>query len=45
MRKMLQMKTMILQKIEPGFYDDYIVYEHGKPVLYVHILKAIYGTY
>ena len=25
--------VLILQKIEPGFYDDYIVYEHGKPVL------------
>ena len=33
----------LLCEIEPGFYDDYVVYEKGKPVLYVHILKAIYG--
>ena len=30
--------------IDPTTYKDYVVYEHGKKVLYVKLLKAIYGT-
>ena len=32
-----------LIKLNPGRYDGYIVYENGKKVIYVKIIRAIYG--
>ena len=34
----------ILVSIDPTTYEDYVTYENGKKVLYVELLKAIYGT-
>jgi len=34
----------ILMKIDPGTYQDFIVLEKDKKVIYVKVLKAIYGT-
>jgi len=34
----------ILMKINPGTYQDFIVMEKGRKVIYVKVLKAIYGT-
>lgn len=34
----------LLEKIDPSLYRKYIVIEKGKPVLYVELLKALYGT-
>ena len=34
----------ILVSINPTTYEDYVTYENGKKVLYVKLLKAIYGT-
>jgi hypothetical protein len=36
--------TMFLTKVNPEKYEKYIVYEKGKPVIYVKLLKALYGT-
>jgi len=33
----------ILLEISPVTYKDYVVYENGKKVLYVQIMKALYG--
>ena len=33
----------MLVAINPALYQPYVTYEHGKKILYVHILKAIYG--
>ncbi len=35
------MVTMLCE-IDPN-YEQYVTQEHGQPVLYVHILRAIYG--
>ena len=32
----------LLCKLEPGIYEPFVVHESGKPVLHVHIQKAIY---
>ena len=37
------MVKLLLCQLEPEVYDPYVVYEGGQPVLYVHLLKAIYG--
>jgi hypothetical protein len=34
----------IIQKIDPGQYKKHTVYKRGKPVIYVILLKALYGT-
>ena len=34
----------MLMKMDPKLYWKYIKDEHGKPVLYVELLKALYGT-
>jgi hypothetical protein len=34
----------LLTKVDPILYEKYIVNEKGKPVLYVKLLKALYGT-
>ncbi len=34
----------IISKIDPSQYEKYIVYERGKPVIYVILRKALYGT-
>ena len=33
----------MLVQIAPEIYGSYVVYEHGKKVLYVEVLKALYG--
>ena len=33
----------MLLEISPETYKDYVTYENGKKVLYVHMLKALYG--
>lgn len=33
----------ILLELCPGVYDDYVVYENGEKVVYVEIMKALYG--
>ena len=32
-----------LTKLAPGRYNSFVVYEKGRKVLYVQVLKAIYG--
>jgi hypothetical protein len=34
----------IIQKIDPQQYEKHTVYERGKPVIYVILLKALYRT-
>ena len=34
----------MLVKLEPKLYRKFIKDEHGKPVLYMELLKALYGT-
>jgi hypothetical protein len=34
----------LLVKIDPKLYEPYLTYEHGKPVIYVRLVKALYGT-
>jgi hypothetical protein len=34
----------LLVKIEPTLYQKFLQTEHGKPVLYVELRKALYGT-
>jgi hypothetical protein len=34
----------IIRKINPEQYEKHTVYERGKPVIYVVLLKALYGT-
>ena len=34
----------IIRKIDPDQYEQHTVYERGKPVIYVILLKALYGT-
>jgi hypothetical protein len=34
----------LLTKVDPKLYGKYTVMEKGKPVLYVQLLKALYGT-
>jgi hypothetical protein len=36
--------TELLTKVDPSLYKKYITMEHGKPVLYVELQKALYGT-
>jgi hypothetical protein len=36
--------TEIILKIDPQQYEQYTSYEHGKPVVYVILEKALYGT-
>ena len=33
----------ILLMLAPEIYSDYVVYENGRKVLYVQVLRAIYG--
>ena len=33
----------ILVNMHPECYEEYVVYEKGKPVLYVEVLRALYG--
>ena len=33
----------LLIEINAAVYEDYVVYENGKKVLYVQVLRAIYG--
>ena len=33
----------MLVEISPSTYSKYVVFKKGKKVLYVHVLKAIYG--
>ena len=35
--------AMLLYQIDPGTYWPYLTYEDGVPVLYLEVLKAIYG--
>ena len=32
-----------LVKLAPDVYSSYVVYENGKKVLYVEVLRALYG--
>ena len=34
----------MLISLEPELYSDYVVYEKGEKVIYVILLKALYGT-
>ncbi|KAL7559815.1 hypothetical protein ACA910_003979 [Epithemia clementina (nom. ined.)] len=34
----------LITKLEPKLYNKYVVYERGEPVIYVVLLKALYGT-
>jgi hypothetical protein len=34
----------LLVKVDPSTYTPFLKYEHGKPVLYVELQKALYGT-
>ena len=34
----------LLTKCDPKLYRQYVVTEHNKPVLYVELIKALYGT-
>ena len=34
----------LLAKYDPTKYQPYLVIERGKPVLYVELVKALYGT-
>ena len=34
----------LLAKCDPTKYQPYLAIEHGKPVLYVELVKALYGT-
>ena len=34
----------ILISIDQNYYQDYVTYERGQKVIYVELLKAIYGT-
>jgi hypothetical protein len=34
----------VIRKIDPKQYEKHTVYEQGKPVIYVILLKALYGT-
>ena len=33
----------LLVQLAPGVYGPYVVFENGKKVLYVQVLKALYG--
>ena len=35
--------ALILVQLYPEFYKDYLTYENGRPILYVQVLKALYG--
>jgi hypothetical protein len=35
---------LLLTRVDPILYKKYIVTEKGKPVLYVQLMKALYGT-
>jgi hypothetical protein len=34
----------LLAKLDPALYSKYIVQENGRAVIYVRLLKALYGT-
>jgi len=34
----------LMARLDPKLYRKYVLIEHGKPVLYVELLKALYGT-
>jgi len=34
----------LMARMDPKMYRKYVQYEHSKPVLYVELLKALYGT-
>ena len=36
--------AQLLAKCDPTKYQPYLTTEHGKPVLYVELVKALYGT-
>ena len=36
--------TKLLTKCDPTRYQPYLTTEHGKPVLYVELVKTLYGT-
>ena len=36
--------TKLISDLDPGLYNTYIEEESGKPILYVQLLKALYGT-
>jgi len=36
--------ALLLVKMDPIKYEPFLTYEHDKPVLYVKLLKALYGT-
>ena len=36
--------AQLLTKCDPTKYQPYLTTEHGKPVLYVELVKALYGT-
>ena len=41
--KIIGLLVGILVGMHPEEYKDFVVYENGKPVLYVEILRALYG--
>jgi hypothetical protein len=34
----------LLTRVNPKLYEKYVVTEKGTPVLYVQLMKALYGT-
>ena len=36
--------ALLMAKVDPDKYEQFIHYEHGKPVLYARLKKALYGT-
>jgi hypothetical protein len=34
----------LLAKVDPNLYEKYVATERGRPVLYVKLMKALYGT-
>lgn len=36
--------AQMMVRVDPDKYEPYLTHENGKPVLYVKLLKALYGT-
>lgn len=36
--------ALLLTKVDKNLYEKYVTYEKGKPVIYIRLAKALYGT-
>ena len=41
--KITRVIVELLMEMSPEFYGPYVVYENGCKVLYIQVLKALYG--